>query len=205
MIERIEGEFLEVGPGHILVNMGGLGVRVHVPRTVAERLEGYARGVLWTRLLIRDGDPLLYGFLEPEERLCFDALLGVSGVGPRIALAILSFMAPGVLFLEAERGSVEQLMLVPGVGRKLASRIVLELKGKIPASMLQIQAPTPDAATAGDLSLDALRALTALGYPAVEAREAVRRFLQSRGEGGAAPILDEIVRGALRGLSGRVG
>ncbi len=132
MIERLEGDLLEMGSGHLLVGIGGLGIRVSVPRTATDRLQGVARGVLWTRLLVREGDPQLYGFLETEERGCFDALLAVSGVGPRIALAILSAMPPDALAMEAERGSIDRLVTVSGVGKKLAGRIVLELKGKLP-------------------------------------------------------------------------
>jgi holliday junction DNA helicase RuvA len=198
MIERLEGDLLEIGSGHLLVGIGGIGIRVSVPRTATDRLQGVARGVLWTRLLVREGDPQLYGFLETEERGCFDALLAVSGVGPRIALAILSAMPPSDLALEAERGSIDRLVTVSGVGKKLAGRIVLELKGKLP-----LAASSPDqsglyAGPHGDLALDAIRALAALGYPAGESREAVQRVL--RGHDTAPPPLDQLLREALIGL-----
>ncbi len=198
MIERIEGELLETGPGHLLVGLGGLGIRVSVPRTVLERLDGARQGILWTRLLVRDGDPQLYGFLETEERDCFDALIAVSGVGPRIALAILSSMEPSALALEAEHGSIDRLVMVSGVGKKLAGRIVLELKGKLP-----LMASSSDVGGAaglpGELGLDAIRALTALGYPAAESREAVQRVLRNRE---TAPLpLDQLLREALLGLN----
>jgi holliday junction DNA helicase RuvA len=199
MIERLEGEFLEIGPAHILVNLAGVGIRVSVPRTVAERLDGATRGVLWTRLLVRDGDPQLYGFLDIEGRAGFDALLGVSGVGPRIALAILSSMEPGVLALEAERGSIDQLVMISGVGKKLAGRIVLELKGKLPVSASSAERGSDDAGPFGDLAFDAVRALTALGYPVAESREAVQKTLRSHS--GGAPPLDELLRQALIGLN----
>lgn len=197
MIERLDGEFIEVGSDHILVGVGGVGIRVTVPRSVAERLEGRSRGVIWTRLLVRDGDPQLYGFLTLDERAGFDALRGVSGVGPRIAMAILSFLDPHALALEIERGSHVRLLTVPGVGRKLADRILLELKGKIAVG----EAPSEDGAGGGvgDLGLDAVRALTALGYPLAESREAVRQALK---EGPDAPsTLDAVLREALTGLN----
>lgn len=198
MIERLEGELLETGAGHLLVSLGGLGIRVSVPRTVPVRLDGARHAVLWTRLIVRDGDPQLFGFLETEERGCFDALIAVSGVGPRIALAILSSMEPSALATEAEHGSIDRLVMVPGVGKKLAGRIVLELKGKLPLT------PPPQeggrlTGPGEDLELDAIRALTALGYPATESRDAVQRILRNRD---LSPLpLDRLLREALVGLN----
>jgi holliday junction DNA helicase RuvA len=198
MIERLEGELLEIGSGHLLVGLGGLGIRVSVPRTVPERLDGTRHGVLWTRLIVRDGDPQLYGFLETAERDCFDALISVSGVGPRIALAILSSMEPGVLAVETDQGSIDRLVMVPGVGKKLAGRIVLELKGKLSITVSPSEGGGADG-TAGVLEIDAIRALAALGYPAAESREAVQRALRNRDTG--PPPLDQLLREALVGLN----
>jgi holliday junction DNA helicase RuvA len=197
MIERLEGDFLEIGADHLLIGVGGVGIRVSVPRSVIDRLDGRARGVVWTRLIVREGDPQLFGFLTLEERACFDALRGVNGVGPRIAMAILSFLDPSTLALELERGSNTRLLTVPGVGRKIADRIVLELKGKIAVGAEPLQ--VGDGAAAGDLSLDAVRALTALGYPLAESREAVRQALKERADGPAT--LDAVLREALTGLN----
>ena len=197
MIERLEGDLLDIGADYLLVGLGGLGVRVMAPRSVVSRLDQQKHVVLWTRLLVRDGEPQLYGFLSHPERASFDALIGVRGVGPRIALGILSFLDPDTLALEVERGSSTQLLTVSGVGRKLANRILLELKGH-----LAIAAEGAAASGGGgpaDAGTDAIRALTSLGYPPGEAREAVRAVLQRhRGEPAA---LDEIVREALTGLN----
>jgi Holliday junction DNA helicase RuvA len=197
MIERLDGEFLEIGADHLLVQVGGVGIRVAIPRSVADRLEGRTKGVVWTRLIVRDGDPQLFGFLTLDERACFDALRGVSGVGPRIAMAILSFLDPAALTLEIERGSNARLLTVPGVGRKLADRILLELKGKLaPASPAVEGGEIPGT---GDLGLDAVRALTSLGYPLAESREAVRVALRDHPD--APPALDVVLREALTGLN----
>jgi Holliday junction DNA helicase RuvA len=195
MIDRVEGDFLEIGPGHVIVNIGGLGIRVHAPRPVTARIQDQRRGILLTRLVVRDGDPQLYGFSTQEERAAFDALLAVSGVGPRIALAILSSLEPVTLALEAERGTLDQLVTVTGVGKKLASRIVLELKGKLPAGVAGPDG-SPTAGGRADALLDASRALTSLGYPPDSAREAVRAVIAARGELGE-PALDVLVREAL--------
>lgn len=194
MIERLEGEFLEVGASHLLIGLGGLGVRVEVPRSIADRFRGRTGGVLWTRLLVRDGEPHLYGFASQRERDCFDSLLGVSGVGARIALGILSFLDPSSLALGIERGSIDALVTVPGVGRKLANRIVLELKGRLPVG-LEGEEPGAESSSAAKAGGDAVQALTALGYPPRDAQDAVRQIL--RDAAGEPPPLDELVRQAL--------
>ncbi len=200
MIESLEGEFLDVGGDHLVVRIGGIGIRVIVPRSVADRLRERDSGRLLTRLVVRDGEPQLYGFERPEERVAFDALLGVTGVGARIAMAILSQLTPEEIALETERGSVTRLIGVTGVGRKLASRILLELKGRLPENL-----PSEEigARSGSDPNADAVRALTALGYPLAESREAVREILSEPGESGTPP-LDQLLRRALRRL-GREG
>ena len=198
MIERLEGEFLEVGASHLLLNLGGIGIRVQVPRSVADRFRGSTGGVLWTRLLVRDGDPHLYGFAAQKERDCFDSLLGVSGVGARIALGILSFLDPSALALGIERGSTDELVTVPGVGRKLANRIILELKGRLPVG-LEDEEPGSERSAQIQAGGDAVQALAALGYPPRDAQDAVREILRDRT--GEAPPLDELVRKALIALN----
>lgn len=199
MIERLEGELLEVAPEHLLINIGGIGIRALVPRTVADRVRAGTRVTILTRLIVRDGEPQLYGFLTPDERACFDALISVSGVGPRIGLGILSFLDPAKLAVEVEKGSSTHLLTVPGVGRKLAGRILLELKGR-----LSLASPVVETAGAGsdvkaEIGLEAIRALTALGYPSAESREAVRTALGKHSD--APPALDQLLREALIGLS----
>lgn len=197
MIERLQGELIEVGAEHLLINIGGIGIRVLVPRGLVDRMSVGRHVTILTRLVVRDGEPQMYGFLGPDERACFDALLSVSGVGPRIALAVLSSIEPSRLALEIEKGSPSLLTTIPGVGKKLAARILLELKGRI----------SPGAGSAGigseadvgsDIALEAVRALTALGYPQAESREAVRAALHERSE---PPPLDQLLREALTGLS----
>ena len=195
MIERIEGEFLDVGGGHIVVAVSGFALRLLVPRPVADRMRDESRGALWTRLIVRDGEPSLYAFQRTEERAAFDALIAVSGVGPRIALAILSEMGPAELYLDIERGSIEGLTRATGVGRKLASRILLELKGRLTAS--PIVGADAGATEAQEPAAEAIRALMALGYGQSESRDAVRGVVQA--SGGAVP-LDRLVRMALGSL-----
>jgi Holliday junction DNA helicase RuvA len=202
MIERVEGDVLEVGAGFVVVQISGIAVRLQAPRLSAARLEPRGRAALWTRLLVRDGDPQLYGFVTRAERDCFDALLGVNGVGPRIALAILSHLEPSGLALALESGGLAAFEKVPGVGRKLASRILLELKGRLPA---EIEAPSGVGAVSAERAADALRALTALGYSGVEAQEAVRQALRGARDGEEPPPLDVVLRSALTSLNRRAG
>lgn len=198
MIDHLEGEFREIGADYAVIRLGGMGIRVALPRSVADRLRGRECGCLLTRLVIRDGEPQLYGFERPEERRAFDALLGVTGVGARIALAILSQLSPEDLSVETERGSVTRLLTVSGVGKKLASRIVLELKGRLPED---VGTAGPFSGSGSDLAADAVRALTALGFPLGESREAVRQILADPAEGPATP-LDRVVRLSIRRLGG---
>lgn len=196
MIEHLDGEFREIGADYAVLQIGGIGIRVALPRSVADRLRGRENGCLLTRLVIRDGEPQLYGFERAEERRAFDALLGVTGVGARIALAILSQLSPEDLSFETERGSVARLLTVSGVGKKLASRIVLELKGRLPEGG---EADGAHGGRAGDMTSDAVRALTALGYPLADSKEAIRQILADPAEG-KSPELDRLVRLALRRL-----
>jgi len=198
VIERLEGDFLEVGVSHLLIGLGGIGVRVQVPRSVADRFRGQPSGVVWTRLLVRDGEPLLCGFATQMEREWFDSLLSVTGVGARIALGILSVLDPNALALGIERGSTDELITVSGVGRKLANRIVLELKGRLPVGLEPDQTEVSLKARAFPGS-DAVQALTALGYPPRDAQDVVRTILRECG--GEAPALDELVRQALTTLN----
>lgn len=198
MIDRLDGEFLEIGSSHLLMNLGGLGIRVQVPRSVADRFRDASSGTVYTRLLVRDGEPQLYGFAESRERDCFDSLIAVNGVGARIGLGVLSFMDPSTLAMEVERGSVDQLITVPGVGRKLANRIVLELKGRLPISVEETEQESGKSASALPDGA-AVQALTALGYPLREATDAVRRVF--RESGSEPPPLDELVRRALTSMS----
>ncbi|MBD3161457.1 MAG: Holliday junction branch migration protein RuvA [Candidatus Eisenbacteria bacterium] len=201
MIERLEGEILETGASHLLIAIGGIGIRVQVPHGIAERARTGERGRLWTRLIVRDGEPHLYGFDGAEQRTCFDALLAVNGVGARIALGILSLLGPAELALEVERASTDRLTAVSGVGRKLASRIVLELKGRLPIG--EPAAPPASVEGGSAAEADAIRALTALGYPPVESREAVRKALETVGSDPAGAGLDRLVREALVALNRR--
>lgn len=171
MIGRIHGKLLEKTPPQILVEAAGLGYEVDVPMSTFCNLPAEGNDVtLYTHFVVREDAMLLYGFLTASERETFRALLKVSGIGPRIALALLSGMTPDALANAVERGEAGLLTRVSGVGKKTAERILLELKGKLHGSM------TGAGAVPDDGRADIVSALIALGYSDRDAEAAAKRL-----------------------------
>ena len=187
MIGRLEGRLHQLGPGEVIVEAGGVGYLVQTTLRAFEELARAATAVLWTHTQVRSDAITLYGFLDREELEAFERLIAVAGVGPRIALAVLSGLTPGDLAEAVEGGDVPRLQRTPGVGRKTAERIVLELRGRL----------APGAGGRTDLAGDAVSALVNLGY---SEREASRAVEAARGEDGDAS-LGEILRRSLRRLT----
>ncbi|HSR49095.1 MAG TPA: Holliday junction branch migration protein RuvA [Anaerolineales bacterium] len=168
MIATIRGVVQHVGIGEAVVEVGGVGLRVSVPRAVLESGMVVGKVVfLHTYLVVREDALSLYGFESPEQREVFDALLQVSGVGPKLAMAVLSHMNADALRSAVASGQPEALDRVPGVGKKTAERIVFHLKDRFAAA----EAVSPQLLAA---DTDVLAALTALGYSLVEAQAAVQ-------------------------------
>ncbi|WP_025321092.1 Holliday junction branch migration protein RuvA [Deferrisoma camini] len=197
MIARLAGKVELVAPGEVVVETGGVGYRVWVPlgtyQALSRRPEGCRLRVV---TLIRDEEIHLYGFRTAEEEELFRALQGVTGVGPKLALRILSGLVAADLRSALARADHAALTAIPGVGKKLAQRLVLELKDKMVPSE-----PIPAGASpAGrpDPSSEAAAALEALGYPARTASDAVRRARDEGAEG-----VEETVKAALRMLAAR--
>lgn len=191
MISRIRGTLLvrEIGRVEVLTP-GGVGYEVEIPTTVYERLPQVGAEVdLRTFQVVREDALLLFGFLEENERLLFSRLISASGVGPRLALALLSALPAEALVRAIRDRNVAALTSVSGVGKKTAERIALELAGKLDdlvfaTSGLSQQAPGAE---------EALRALVVLGLTPAEAERAVRATLQERG-----PLpAQELIRAAL--------
>ena len=171
--------------------MGGITLRVSVPSTLAQGLGGEGEEVrLYTQLLLKDDDPRLYGFPTPDARRFFQMLTTVSGIGPRTALNLLSALAPETLASAILTGDLDAFTGIPNIGKKSAARIVLELRGKLEGDEMLVGA-IGDGADG-----DAVSALTALGYTAAEARQA----LTSLGDV-AGLELEERLRMALAHLS----
>jgi Holliday junction DNA helicase RuvA len=155
-----------MGPDWADVEIGGITLRVSVPGSTFQRIPGTGQEVrLLTSLQVREDSLTLYGFVTEEERSVFEALIGISGVGPKLALSVLSRLSPESLASAVEASDTTALSTVQGVGKKTASRIVLELKGKLQGDW-SVDASGPE----DDEVLDAL---TSLGYSGLEARRAV--------------------------------
>ncbi|MBX3599594.1 MAG: Holliday junction branch migration protein RuvA [Rubrivivax sp.] len=171
MIGRLSGTLADKSPPTVLLDVGGVGYELDVPMSTFYNLPGLGeRVVLLTHFVVREDAQLLFGFLTATERATFRELVKVSGVGPRIALAVLSGLSVTELAAAVSRQDGARLTKVPGIGKKTAERLLLELKGKLgPDLALPAGAPAVDAAQA-----DILQALQALGYNEREAQAALK-------------------------------
>ncbi len=169
MIAFIQGQLVQQGTDHVVVQVGGIGLHVLVPRTVFDVLEGVGHTVrLSTHLAVREDGMTLYGFVDDDEKRVFETLLSISGIGPKLALSILSTLTFNQLQQAVSRDEADLLTRVPGIGKKTAQKIVFELKDK-----LKISAPT-ELAGLVDIDSDVLDALVGLGYSIVEAQAAIQ-------------------------------
>ncbi len=170
MIASIAGILKHVGPHTIVVQVGGMGLEVHVTTSVINSLGLVGHPVeLITTLIVREDSLTLYGFSTEEEKTIFHLLLGVSGIGPRLALAILNALSPDMLANAIHHDEPEVISRVPGIGKKTAQKIVLELRGKLAPGVL----PIGLAATSA-LDTEVIEALTAMGFSIVEAQAALQ-------------------------------
>ncbi len=169
MISSLHGKVESLGSDWATINVGGIGFQVYMPTSTLSALGAIGKEVqLYTHLHLREDNATLYGFASAEELTLFQTLIGVSGLGPKLALAMLSGMNVEQLVTAIATGSADLLTVIPGIGKKVANRIVLELKEKIGAGWIA----TPVTQLAQE-NADVLAALTALGYSAVEATKAV--------------------------------
>ena len=166
LISAIFGNLETKGVDFADISIGGITLRANIPTKTSEDLGEVGSSVrLHTSLQVRQDQISLYGFSTEEDRITFDTLININGVGPRLALAILSTFTAGELSTVVNSEDSNTLTQVPGVGKRTASRILLELKGKVD----QIS----DIITVDNKAQDVLAALTALGYSAQEARQAM--------------------------------
>jgi Holliday junction DNA helicase RuvA len=171
-------------PTFLVLDVGGVGYKVFVPAGVFDDLDGVGRSLfLHTYLLVREDALILYGFSSVEQRSLFELLLTVQGVGPRLALAVLSTLSLDVLRMAVSQEQPEVLDRVPGVGRKTAEKIVFALKDK-----LGVGFAVGGLAPINDVDSEVIAALTALGYSVVEAQAG----LQSIAKGEGATVEDRI-------------
>ena len=169
MIASLRGTVESLSSDFAIINVNGVGFKVYMPTSVLSTLGTIGEEVkLHTHLHLKEDEATLYGFGSADELTLFQTLISVSGLGPKMALATLSAMSVDQVAMAIATGSADLLIRVPGIGRKMADRIVLELKDKIGAGLIA----TPAAQLAQENS-DVLGALTSLGYSISEASRAV--------------------------------
>jgi Holliday junction DNA helicase RuvA len=194
VIASLDGTVSAVFADSLILEVGGVGYRVFCTPPALSTVRTGERAKLFTHHLVREDAQALYGFRTPEELGFFGLLLTVTGVGPKVALAIIGSRAVGDLQLAILSDDLALLTAVPGVGRKLAARTVLELKEKVAAA--GVAAGAAGGGAAGGES-EVVAALLALGYSAGEAREASREALTDLTAGSG---LEDRVKAALRTL-----
>ena len=169
MISSLQGKLEALAEDRVVINVGGIGFQVYTPTPILSTMGAVGEVVkLYTHLHVREDNLSLYGFGLPEELWLFQTLIGVSGLGPRLALAMLSAMSAEQITMAIATGSTTLLITIPGIGKKVAERIILELKDKIGAGWIA----TPTTQFAQE-NTDVLAALTSLGYSPQEAAMAV--------------------------------
>ncbi len=198
MISSVRGEVLQIGLDHAVVEVGGVGLAVFATPTTLAGLRRGQQGRLATALVVREDSLTLFGFADDEQRDLFGLLQSVAGIGPRMALATLAVLDPDALSHAISDGDVKTLTRVPGIGPKVAQRMVLELKDKVVAPS---SAPTvlPYAASGANPRRDqVVEALVGLGFTARPAEAAVDSVLAGDADADAAALL----RSALSRLGG---
>jgi Holliday junction DNA helicase RuvA len=169
LIASLEGKLESLGSDWIIVNVGGIGFQVFIPTTTLSQLENVGSDIkLYTHLHMREDNVTLYGFSSNSDLGLFTTLLNVSGLGPRMALSILSAMDTKQIVIAIASGDVNLLTDIPGIGKKMASRLILELKDKIGAGLI-----TTGVAELTQKDADVLAALTFLGYSTGESARAL--------------------------------
>ncbi|MCA9998581.1 MAG: Holliday junction branch migration protein RuvA [Anaerolineales bacterium] len=190
MIASLSGTILKVEAASLVIGVGGVGVRVFVPRNVLENVGGIGRSLrLHTHLMVRETELTLYGFESEDDLQLFEILLSVSGVGPKVALSILGTLSPELLKSAVLREETAVLQRVPGIGKKTAERMMFQLRDK-----LDLTAATTAVSFVSDIDADVIDMLTGLGYSIVEAQSALQKLPREVGE------LDERLRLALQYL-----
>jgi Holliday junction DNA helicase RuvA len=192
MIGRIAGTLIAKEPPQVLVDVGGVGYELDVPMSTFYDLPGVGQNlVLLTHLVVREDAHLLYGFLSAGERTAFRELIRISGIGPRMALAVLSGLSVAELTQAVAMQESGRLVKVPGIGKKTAERLLLELKGRLASPLV---AASGASMAENDHAADVLRALLALGYSEREAGAAARQVPAGTG-------VSEGIKHALRHLA----
>ncbi|MDR3756138.1 MULTISPECIES: Holliday junction branch migration protein RuvA [Enterocloster] len=206
MISYIKGPLTAIEEDVIVVEAGGVGMGIHVPLSVLDRLPGIGREVtVYTYFQVREDAMSLYGFLNRQDREMFRQLIGVNGVGPKAALGILSTMTPDDLRMAIVTGDAKAISRAPGIGPKTAQRLILDLKDKVSMEEVlgNLALPSDGGTSAalgtigmGEAAKEAVQALVALGYSNMEANKAVKQV-----EVTETMTAEDVLKASLRYLS----
>ena len=197
MIGRLCGILLHKEPPSLLLDVAGVGYELDAPLSTFYELPATGQSVtLYTHLVVRDDAHLLYGFVRDTQRQLFRHLLKVNGVGPRVALAILSSLTDQEFMQCLRHEDSARLIKIPGIGRKTAERLIIDMRDKVDPTLLSSSATTRPAVVMADPVQEAISALLALGYKPPEASRAVQNIPP---EGLSS---EEIIRQALKGMVG---
>ncbi|WP_433500889.1 Holliday junction branch migration protein RuvA [Sphaerimonospora sp. CA-214678] len=206
MIASVAGPVAMIGPDHAVIEVGGVGVLVHCTPGTLAGLRAGEPARLSTTLVVREDSLTLYGFATDDERRVFELLQTASGVGPRLALAMLAVHTPDALRVAVASADLKALTMVPGIGQKGAQRIVLELKDRLGAPDGVPAAGPRVAAGAAAWREQVHSGLVGLGYPARDADEALAAVApeaEAATAAGRAPDVAALLKSALRALSVR--
>lgn len=188
MISSLRGLVLHIGDDSLVIEVGGVGFKVFVPTSVFEKMEVGNVGFLYTHLVVREDALILFGFASEDQRKLFETLLTVQGIGPRLAISVLSFISPDNLRRAVSMDQPEALTRIPGVGKKTAEKIVFSLKDKFGTDLA-----LGEGGPITDIDTEVVTALTALGYSVVESQAALQSIPKD-----APKEIEERVRIALQ-------
>jgi Holliday junction DNA helicase RuvA len=199
MIALLKGTLIEKAPGRVVVDVGGVGYDVQVPLSTFYGLgEPGAQVALRIHTHVREDVIALYGFGTTLEQQLFERLIAISGVGPKLALAVLSGIEPAELVKAVRLQDVARLTAIPGIGKKTAERIGLELKDRLPAALGAAGKADAAASREDQLRSDLLSALLNLGYQRHAADRAIDRVLETNPASAFEPALREVLRSMMR-------
>lgn len=187
MISRVRGTVLSIGLDHVVVEVGGVGLAITATPATLATLRTGEEAILETTLVVREDSLTLFGFADTQARELFGLLQTVSGIGPRIAMATLAVLDPNQLRAALGEGSISVLTQVPGIGRKGAERLIVELRDKVGA--LATVGAESVATGDGAVRSNVVEALLGLGFPAKQAEQAVDGVLAENGTANTSAVL----------------
>ena len=192
MIGFLTGKIKSLKPTHLLLDVNGVGYSIHISLTTFEEISDKEMASLFIHTNVKEDSIALYGFFTESEKQMFELLISVSGVGPKIALSILSGIRVDDLRFAIQSGDISRIVAVPGIGKKTAERLSLELRNKVSDI-----ADTEGGEVTSSIRTEAVSALTTLGYNLKQAESSVREILSKKPD----IIIEELLKEALSNLS----